>query len=68
MTSILVLIGASSFMDFQIAELPGHVNYFTPDFNVAPNNQLGDGVDKSNVPFLTTFPYVASPLQGYESR
>lgn len=25
----------SSFMDFQIAELPGHVNYFTPDFNQA---------------------------------
>ncbi|KAG9526150.1 ras-related GTP-binding protein-like protein C, partial [Aureobasidium melanogenum] len=26
---------AHSFMDFQIAELPGHVNYFTPDFNQA---------------------------------
>lgn len=35
LTSILFLTDASSFMDFQIAELPGHVNYFTPDFNQA---------------------------------
>ena len=34
--------------------------------NRTPNNLLGDGVDKNEKPFLTTFPYVASPHQGYE--
>ena len=31
-----------------------------------PNDLIGDGVDKNDVPFLTSFPYVASPHQGYE--
>jgi hypothetical protein len=30
-------------------------------FNVAPNNQLGDGVDANDRPFLPAFPYVAPP-------
>src|SRR5262245_14614101 len=30
-------------------------------FNVAPNNQLGDGVDYNDRPFLPYFPYVAPP-------
>ena len=34
---------------------------FTPTFNVAPNNQLGDGVDANDRPFLPYFPYVALP-------
>jgi hypothetical protein len=34
--------------------------------NKSPNNQLGDGVDKNDKPFLTTFPYVAAPHQGYQ--
>ena len=34
---------------------------FTPAFNVAPNNQLGDGVDANDKPFLPYFPYVAPP-------
>jgi len=33
----------------------------TPDFNVAPNNQLGDGVDANDRPFMPQFPYVALP-------
>lgn len=33
----------------------------TPDFNHAPNNLLGDGVDFNDVPFLPSFPYVAPP-------
>ena len=32
-----------------------------PGFNVAPNNQLGDGVDVNDVPYLPYFPYVALP-------
>jgi uncharacterized protein DUF4331/flagellar hook capping protein FlgD len=34
---------------------------FTAAFNVAPNNQLGDGVDANDRPFLPYFPYVAPP-------
>ena len=34
---------------------------FTPSFNSAPNNQLGDGVDANDRPFLPYFPYVAPP-------
>ena len=34
---------------------------FTPEFNVAPNKQLGDGVNFNDVPFLPYFPYVALP-------
>lgn len=34
--------------------------------NLAPNNAVGDGVDKNEKPFLTSFPYVATPYQGYE--
>jgi hypothetical protein len=36
--------------------------------NRTPNNVLGDGVDQNDKPFMTTFPYVASPHQGYEHR
>jgi len=34
--------------------------------NKFPNNQLGDGVDANDVPFSSSFPYVATPHQGYE--
>ena len=34
--------------------------------NKAPNNQLGDGVNANDKAFLTQFPYVAVPHQGYE--
>ncbi len=30
-------------------------------FNIAPNNQLGDGIDVNDKPFLPYFPYVAPP-------
>jgi len=33
----------------------------TPDFNKAPANQLGDGVDVNDVPLLPYFPYAALP-------
>jgi hypothetical protein len=40
----------------------------TPNFNRAPNNLLGDGVDTNDKPFLTTFPYVAPPHQGFDHQ
>jgi hypothetical protein len=30
-------------------------------FDIAPNNQLGDGVDCNDMPFLSRFPYVGPP-------
>ncbi|MEO5951701.1 MAG: DUF4331 domain-containing protein, partial [Chloroflexia bacterium] len=36
-------------------------------YNVSPNKDLTDGLDTNEVPFLSTFPYVASPHQGYEA-
>lgn len=37
-------------------------------FNKSPNNALTDGVDANDEEFLATFPYVALPHQGFESR
>ena len=34
--------------------------------NKSPNNQLGDGVDANDRPFLSAFPYVGTPHQGYD--
>ena len=34
--------------------------------NNSPNNQVGDGVNENDMPFLSSFPYVATPHQGYE--
>jgi hypothetical protein len=56
---------ADDVTDIELRALAGGTP-FTPDFNKAPNNILGDGVDANDVAFLTTFPYLASPHQGYE--
>lgn len=37
---------------------------FTPDTNKAPNNTLGDGVDRNDVPYLPEFPYLGLPHSG----
>ena len=34
--------------------------------NRSPNNALGDGVDANDMPFLSSFPYIGTPHQGYE--
>lgn len=36
-------------------------------YNKAPNNQLGDGVDFNDRPYLPRFPYVAPPWSGFDS-
>ena len=38
-----------------------------PKADTAPNNQLGDGVDANDKPFLDSFPYLAPPTDGYSS-
>jgi len=37
-------------------------------FNKSPNNALTDGVDANDMAFLSTFPYVATPHAGFDSR
>ena len=39
----------------------------TANCNQSPNNQLGDGVQQNDKPFRTTFPYLASPYDGYSN-
>lgn len=38
------------------------------EFNVAPNNQLGDGVDANDKPFGDEFPYLVRPHGGFEHQ
>jgi hypothetical protein len=47
----------------------GYGEYLNTNFKLPdkmPNDGLGDGVDTNDVAFSHTFPYVASPHQGYE--
>lgn len=41
---------------------------FTPETNVKPNNELGDGVSENDVPFLNRFPYLAPPQAGNSAK
>ena len=36
--------------------------------NRTPNNLLGDGVDANDTPFLSAFPFIGTPHQGYEHQ
>ena len=36
--------------------------------NRTPNNLLGDGVDANDHPFLSAFPYIGTPNQGYDHQ
>ncbi|HWH54111.1 MAG TPA: DUF4331 domain-containing protein [Gaiellaceae bacterium] len=36
--------------------------------DLQPNDQIGDGVDANDKAFMSTFPYVAAPHQGYDSH
>jgi hypothetical protein len=38
-----------------------------PDYNVAPNNLLADGVDVNDLPFLAAFPFLAHPTGGKDT-
>ena len=39
-----------------------------PPFNEFPNNRLGDGVNVNDVPYRTSFPYLANAPDGRNSR
>ena len=38
-----------------------------PDYNVAPNNLLADGVDVNDLPYLDVFPFLAVPTGGKDT-
>ena len=41
---------------------------FSKEYKVFPNNKLGDGVDFNDREFLSRFPYVGSPNDGYSTK
>ncbi len=51
-------------VDIELRALAG-ATPFTPDFNIEPNNLLGDGVSGNDQPYLTSFPYIPHPFNGY---
>jgi len=52
--------------DIELRALAGGTP-FTPEFNVAPNNALTDGVDFNDKQLLNGFPYLPAPFEGYEN-
>ena len=50
-------------VDIELRALAG-ATAFSPEFNVSPNKDLGDGVDANDVPLSPTFPYLAAPKAG----
>ncbi len=54
-------------VDIEVRALLGGTP-FTPAFNIAPNNAFGDGVSTNEQPYLTRFPYLASPNAGNTPR
>ncbi len=54
-------------VDIELRALAGGTP-FTPGFNLAPNTLLADGVDANDKPFLSTFPCLATPTQGYDHQ
>lgn len=55
---------ADDIVDIELRVVAG---VLVPGFNKEPNNLLTDGVDANDKPFTNSFPYLASPHQGYES-
>jgi hypothetical protein len=53
-------------VDIEIRALAG-ATPLTPQFNISPNNILGDFVDGNDVPYLNVFPYLGLPHDGFSS-
>jgi Domain of unknown function (DUF4331) len=56
---------ADDVVDAEIRALAG-ATPFTPEFNISPNRDLGDGVNANDRDFGGSFPYLASPKGGYD--
>ena len=47
----------------------GYGSFLNTNFglpNNEPNNDVGDGANENDLPFLSSFPYQGTPHQGYE--
>ena len=53
-------------VDELVYNLTGNCNPAT--YRGTPNYLVGDGVNANDRPFMSTFPYMASPFQGYEAQ
>jgi hypothetical protein len=58
---------ADDVVDIELQALAGGTP-LTPNFNKAPNNQLGDGVNANDVPLRDSFPYLADPQDYTETQ
>jgi len=58
---------ADDVVDIELQALAGGTP-LTPNFDKAPNNQLGDGVDANDVPLRDSFPYLADPQDYTETQ
>jgi hypothetical protein len=56
---------ADDVVDISLRVVAGVLN---PTFNTFPNNRLGDGVNVNDVPYRTTFPYLANAPSGRDRR
>jgi hypothetical protein len=54
--------------DVTDVELRVIAGFLVPSENGGKKIPLGDGVDSNDVPFLTSFPYVAPPHAGFDSQ
>src|SRR5204862_1588606 len=54
---------ADDVVDIELRVVAG---VLVPGFDVAPNNQLGDGIDANDKPYLPYFPYVAPPHNPFD--
>ncbi len=52
-------------VDIELRVIAGVLN---PDFNHAPNNELGDGVDAPDPACSTAFPFMITPYQGFADQ
>jgi hypothetical protein len=55
---------ADDVTDIELRVLAGGTP-FTPAFNRPPNNLVTDGIEANDQPFLSSFPYIGVPWQGY---
>lgn len=60
--------GRRLFDDVVDISLRAVAGVFNPAFNVFPNNALGDGVNVNDVPYRTSFPYLANSPSGRDRR
>ncbi len=60
--------GRRVFDDVTDISLRAVVGVLNPSFNIAPNNQLGDGVNVNDAAYRTTFPYLGNCPSGRDRR